>query len=104
MNPFVKNIATILGALTLAYLGYYLYIQNKEASLSYNNNSTTSIQEMLANNQVFIDRRLKLDKVKLDTDIFMKPVFRSYRSYRSPEVVTPVGRENPFEASSASGI
>lgn len=103
MSPLIKNIATILVALTLAYFGYYLYNQNKNAGLAANG-STDSTQEMLTKTQVFIERRTLLDEVKLDTDIFMNPVFRSYRSFRNPDVALPFGRENPFEAVSEASI
>jgi hypothetical protein len=103
MSPIIKNIATILVALSLAFLGYYLYSQNKNANLSFDG-GIDSTQQMLTNTQIFIERRTLLDQVKLDTDIFMDPIFQSYRSYRSPDVAAPVGRPNPFEANTSSGI
>lgn len=103
MSPIIKNITTILVALSLAFLGYYLYSQNKLSGLSYNDGASSD-QEMLDNTRVFIERRALLDKVTLDTDIFLNPVFQSYRSYRSPELAAPVGRPNPFEANSSSGF
>ena len=103
MSPLVKNAAAVLIALSLAFLGYTLYNQNKNAGLSYDE-GIDSEQEMLANTDVFIKRRALLDEVKFDTDIFMDPVFRSYRSYRSPEVAVPIGRSNPFEENSNGGI
>lgn len=95
MSPAIKNIASILVAATLAFLGYYLYNQNQQTGLSYADDNY-STEQMLNNTQVFIERRSLLDAVTLDTDIFIDPVFQSYRSYRSPEVVVPIGRDNPF--------
>ena len=103
MSPLIKNITTVLFAFSLAFIGYYLYSQNKASGLSYND-GTDSNQEMLTNTRIFIERRELIDKVTLNTDIFMDPVFQSYRSFRSPEIEAPVGRPNPFETNSGSGI
>ncbi|HMO77920.1 MAG TPA: hypothetical protein PKD95_01850 [Candidatus Paceibacterota bacterium] len=103
MTPLIKNITAGLVVVSLAFLGYYLYSQNKSASLSQNDN-TYSNEQMLTNTQIFIERRALLDKVTLNTDILLSPVFQSYRSYRSPQISTPVGRPNPFEANSTGGI
>ena len=68
MSPLIKNIATILVALTLAYFGYYLYNQNKQSGLSYDE-GINSAQEILTKTEVFIERRKLLEAVKFDTDI-----------------------------------
>lgn len=102
MSPLIKNIATALVALSLAYVGYYLYTQNQGSGLDLNG-GVDSTEQMLTNTRVFIERRALLDEVTLDTDIFMDPVFQSYRSFRNPEVEAPVGRDNPFSENSTSG-
>jgi len=102
MSPLTKNITTVLVALSLAFVGYYLYNQNKNSGLSYGDGDYSN-QEMLSNTQIFIERRSLLDGITLNTDILMDPVFQSYRTYRSPEASAPVGgRENPFELNSSS--
>lgn len=103
MSPAIKNISTILVAASLAFLGYYLYKQNQNAGLSYGDGSY-STEQMLNNTQVFIERRALLEKVTLNTDIFIDPVFESLKSYRSPEVVVPVGRDNPFARDTGASL
>jgi len=96
----MKNILVILGAFTLAFGGYYMYAQNKSSSLSTESNEVTA--DILLSTQVFIERRVILDAVKLDVSLFENPVFRSYRTFALPVENEPYGRTNPFESARAS--
>jgi len=95
MSPTIKNITAILVTLTLAFIGYYLYSQNKNASLS-SDSSVSSTQDMLISTQIFIERRVLLENVKLETQVFSNPLFRSYRSFELLVNDQNVGRTNPF--------
>lgn len=103
MSPLLKNIAAGLIVLTLAFVGYYLYSQNKNASLSFEENSD-STQEILISTQIFIERSAMLDKVKLETEVLTNPLFISYRSFSSPINPQNVGRSNPFSEISISNF
>ena len=96
MSPSVKNIIVTLVAFTVAFAGYYLYVQNKSSALSLSGSDEVSA-EMLANAQAFIGHSVILSQISLDTEIFSDPLFRSYRSFTSPVVPVPQGRPNPFE-------
>lgn len=103
MSPVMKNIAIILGVLTLAFFGYYLYSQNKNNSLQ-TDSSSTSLEEMLSTTGVFIERTALLNEVKLDTKVFSDPLFASYKSFTRPLNPEAFGRNNPFaESFSSSG-
>ena len=100
MSSSMKNILVVLGAFTVAFAGYYMYVQNKNASLSTDSSEVTD--DILLSTQVFIERRVILDAVKLDISLFENPVFRSYRSFALPVVDEPYGRPNPFGRSTPS--
>jgi uncharacterized protein YneF (UPF0154 family) len=97
MGKIITNLVIILGFITIAFAGYYIFIQQGESALDYNSNEQT-MQNMLNNTQVFISRRQALDRVDLNSAvaIFDDAQFRSLRSFATPVQERPVGRENPF--------
>jgi len=98
MEKIIKNLVIILGFITVAFAGYYVFVQQNGSALEFNSNEQT-MQNMLNNTQVFIARRQALDKVELASAIvFFDDVrFRSLRSFSTPIQDRPVGRENPFD-------
>lgn len=100
MSSSMKNILVVLAAFTVAFGGYYMYTQNKNSSLSTGGTEVTA--DILLSTQVFIERRVILDAVRLDISLFEDPVFRSYRSFAQPVADEPYGRTNPFGRASAS--
>jgi hypothetical protein len=98
MGKIVTNLVVILGFITVAFGGYYMFIQQEGSVLDFNSNDQI-MQNMLNNTQVFISRRQELDRVELATAIafFDNPQFRSLRSFSAPIQDRPVGRTNPFD-------
>jgi hypothetical protein len=97
MGNSAKNIAIILGIITIGAGGYWLYTQEVAATPEFNGNEVT-MQNMLSRTQVFIERRQQLDQVELDISFFEDDRFQSLRSFTTPIVTQPVGRSNPFES------
>jgi hypothetical protein len=99
MGKIVTNLVIILAFVTVAFAGYYIFIQQGESFLDFNSNDQT-MQNMLNNTQVFILRRQELDRVEFATavNIFDDAQFRSLRSFSTPIQDRQVGRDNPFDA------
>ena len=104
MGKIVTNLVIILGFATVAFAGYYIFIQQGDSVLDFNSNVQT-MQNMLNNTQVFISRRQELDKVDLSStiSIFDDANFRSLRSFSTPVRERPVGRQNPFDTAVTPG-
>jgi len=98
MGKIITNLVIVLGVITVAFAGYYVFIQQGESGLGFNSNEQ-NMQNMLNNTQVFITRRQALDRVNLNkaVGIFEDAQFRSLRSFSTPVQERPVGRENPFD-------
>jgi hypothetical protein len=94
MSPTMKNILIGLVLLTVAYFGYLTFSQSGDMSLD--STSASYTDEMIANAQIFIERRNVLDRVRFDTEIFTNPVFSSYQTFTTPAREDSVGRANPF--------
>ncbi len=95
MSNTLKNIAVMAVFLVLVFAGYYAYQQRDAANLAFSTTDQVS-SNALANAQLFIERRAKLESVDLDTGLFEDPRFRSFESFTAPVPELPVGRENPF--------
>lgn len=96
MSSTIKYIAIALGLATLAYAGYYFFLSSDSgASVSFSTNDVM-MQNMLTNSQLFIDRRLALEAVRLDTELFSDQRFLSLRSYTGQIQEQPIGRNDPF--------
>ena len=96
MDSTLKNIAVILAIFTLAFVGYYFFIQKDTTSLALESNSIS--QDLFADVQRYIERREVLDRVKFDTTIFMDERFNNFVDYTQIEPVKPQpGRDNPFD-------
>jgi len=103
MNKTTTNLILALGVITIAFAGYYFYTQ-QSSGISFTQNDQT-LQNMLNNTQVFIERRQTLDQVELDIGFFEDERFQSYRSYTTPIEERPVGRADPFsDAQTGEGV
>ena len=96
MDSTLKNIAVILVIFTLAFAGYYFFIQKNKTSLGLESDSIS--QDLFADVQRYIERREVLSRVKFDTSIFMDERFSNFVDYTPIEPVKPsAGRDNPFD-------
>jgi hypothetical protein len=100
MSPAFKKITIVLVILTLAYAGYYFFIQQDTTAPGLGGDMSL---ESFAKVQKYIERREVLDRVKLDTALFNDPLFRSLVSFSEEEVTQPIGRINPFDEVDAAG-
>ena len=104
MGKTATNLSIVLGLITIAFAGYYVYTQNSSTTLSVDTN-VQSMENMLNNTRVFIERRQVLGQVKLDVSFFEDERFRSLRSFTRPIEERPIGRPDPFaEPSVGSGV
>lgn len=95
MGKTATNLAIALGLITVVFAGYYVYTQSSQPALDFSENQQT-LQNMLNNTKVFIERRQVLDKVSLNIGLFEDDRFQSLRSFTTPIQERPVGRPNPF--------
>ena len=95
MGKTATNLSIILGLITVAFAGYYMYMQRASTTLD-TGSSEQSLQIMLNNTKIFIEHRQKLDTVKFDTGLFEDPRFTSLRSFTAPIKDQPIGRPDPF--------
>lgn len=99
MGKTATNLAIVLGLITIAFAGYYMYVQRSVNTLNFDSNEQT-MQNMLNNTRVFIDYRKTLDLIKLDVNLFEDQRFTSLRSFTTPIEESPIGRPDPFAESS----
>ncbi len=97
MEKSLKNIASVLIILTVAFLGYYLFSQRDQGTLSFDQGGTLGQEQFVEYVQKYIERRQVLSSVALDTSIFNDAYFQSLDSYATPVPPQPVGRSNPFD-------
>lgn len=93
----ITNLLIVLGVLTAALGGYYLF---NAVGISFSLTSTRSdseFQSMQNRTQVFIERGRILDQVVFDMSMFESDSFNNLVEFdTTPIVEQPIGRENPF--------
>lgn len=94
----MKNIILLLGVLSIAGAGLFIYTQGDSAELELLTGDSEVSQTALANAQVYIERSARINALKLNTEVLEDPLFTSLRSYAKPVPTYPIGRPNPFEA------
>jgi hypothetical protein len=92
MTPRLQNALIFLGIISIAGLGYYLYVQKDGSSL---NNSLVDNQAA-AETAEFLQRLNDLKTIKLEGKIFKDDRFTSLQDLSQPVVPVPMGRTNPF--------
>ena len=95
MSKTAKNLIVVLGLITVAFAGYFMFMQQSATTLSFESNDAV-LQNIQANNQLFIERERQLRAIELDLSLFNDDRFISLRSFDKPIVEQPVGRDNPF--------
>ncbi len=91
----MKNLIIILGLVTVGFAGYFMFMQQADPEVSFESNEAM-VESMLANSQLFIERRQNLETVSLNLEIFSDERFTSLKSYDRPIVEQSVGRPDPF--------
>lgn len=95
MGKTATNISIVLGIVTIAYAGYYLFTNNSSISGNFNSNEQT-IEDMVNNNRIFSERRQVLESIELEIGFFEDSRFRSLQTFTKPIQERPVGRPDPF--------
>ncbi len=95
MSATIKYSLIVLGLLLIGGAAYYLLVTSSTDTVSFESNEAVT-QNMLANSQLFIDRREKLEAVSLDTSLFTNERFTSLRPFVAQVPPQPVGRPDPF--------
>ena len=103
MSNTAKNLVIILGFITIAFAGYFMFMQQSATTLHFDT-SEEVLQNMLSNSQLFIERRRELEAIELDLQFFTDDRLLSLQSVNEPLVEQPVGRENPFEPAEPAEI
>ena len=96
MSNLTKNIVIVLGLATVGFAAYFVFMKQEDPVVSFETNEAM-LESMLANSQLFIERRQNLETISLGTDLFDDERFTSLRSYSRPVEEQSVGRPNPFE-------
>jgi hypothetical protein len=104
MEGTVKNISIILIVITIAFGGYYLYVQMAATDLNASPEGQQMLQDMLARTQVFIERSQELDQIALDLSILEDERFRSLKVFSKPVKEQPVGRTDPFAEATVGAL
>ena len=95
MGKTATNISIVLGLITVAFAGYYIFIQKGSGDLVVETDAET-MQNMLNNTQVFVERREKLSQIKMNTALFDDERFMKLNKFTTPIQERPQGRQNPF--------
>ncbi len=96
MSNTAKNLIIVLGLITVAFGGYFMFMQQSATTLSFDANEDT-LRNMQANSQLFIQRRQELSTIELELEFFTDDRFLSLQSYSTPISEVSVGRDNPFQ-------
>lgn len=95
MGNTVKNLSVVLGVVTIAFGGFYLYTQYSGSGKDFYVGDQIT-QNMLNNTKIFIERGDILNRTTLDINFFEDDRFNSLRNYSTPIDEQPVGRKDPF--------
>lgn len=96
MSNLTKNLVIILGLATVGFAAYFVFMKQADPAISFETNQAM-LESMLANSQLFIERRQQLETVSLDTSLFDDERFTSLRSYSRPVEEQLIGRDDPFQ-------
>ncbi|MCA9355759.1 hypothetical protein KC865_04435 [Candidatus Kaiserbacteria bacterium] len=95
MEKATTNLSTVLGIIVIGVAGYYLYTQKFADDTSFVN-SDLDMENVLKNANIFIERSRILNEAELNLEFFDDERLLSLRSYSTPILDRPVGRDNPF--------
>lgn len=95
MGKSTTSIILILGFVTIAFAGYYLYSQQSDSLLDFATGEVPT-EELLSKTQAFIGYGKALSEVEFDLAFFEDAHARSLKSFSTPIEERPIGRANPF--------
>ncbi|MCA9358267.1 hypothetical protein KC902_03325 [Candidatus Kaiserbacteria bacterium] len=96
MGKTATNLVIVLGLITVAFAGFYLYMQQENADVSFGGNNTQDVQAMLRDAQEYISYGDTLKAIDLKVEFFDDPRLLSYKSFSTQVQDRPIGRPNPF--------
>jgi hypothetical protein len=96
MSEIFQKIFITIGAAGILFLGYLLFVQPSQFALD-GGAVNPLADSVLAKTQVFIERRIQLDQVVLDSSLFTDPRFTSLRSYTAALSTQSIGKTSLFE-------
>ena len=94
MSSLLKNLLFALGLALIVWLGYALFIQNDEDSLTSSEDGISS--QATLETQEFLIRLNELKVIEIEGAVFSDRRFSSLTDFRLPLRPEPTGRENPF--------
>lgn len=95
MGKAATNLAVILGIITIAFAGYYLYLSKEAVNIDGGGVLQTK-EDMLRETQKFAQYSQTLNQIKLDKAIFEDDRFNSLRIFTTEIRESNVGRSDPF--------
>ncbi len=96
MSQGLKNIFVLGSVVALLVLAYYLFIQPSPELVT--GEADAQSAAVLAQAQLFIERRAQLEATTLNTAFFDDERFTSLRSYKTPEPDQLLGKPDLFAA------
>lgn len=96
MGKTATNLVIVLGLITVAFAGFYLYMQKENTDVSFATDAQ-DVQTMLRDAQEYISYGDTLKKIDLKIEFFEDERLLSYKSFRTPVLDRPIGRPNPFD-------
>jgi hypothetical protein len=95
MTKTLKYLLITLGALTIAFVVYYFFIQSAE--IAPRDETAASLETMLSNTAIFISHSQELDRINFDLSLFEDNRFKSLQLYTSPVEDEAVGKRDLFQ-------
>jgi hypothetical protein len=94
MSQGLKNIFVLGLVVTLLVLAYFLFLQpNPELAIGGDDAQSAAV---LAQAQLFVERRTQLTNAEMDIDFFNDERFISLKSYKTPEPDQLLGKSDLF--------
>jgi hypothetical protein len=95
MSKTAKNLIIVLGLITVAAGGYFVFTQQTASVLTFETNDEVA-RNMEENSRLFIERRQAMQRIELDLEFFSDPRIATLRNFDGPIQEQPIGRDNPF--------
>jgi hypothetical protein len=106
MTSLLKNLVIITFLVAALAVGYYLFIQNNQGSLTAAPGGARDGGAAI-NAQLQLRQLQELQQIEISGDLFADERFRSLQSFREPVRPAAAGRSTPFlsaDGQTASGL